>query len=203
MCADPAYCRTLRGEWSSPHPISLIDADHLATAVAARQRAPEAHQEDGLAADARHIDRSVERDGETWLHVEAVERVDDAEILAVVRRVVQSGLGTLTRSPVFCVVSATVKRSLGNGLPRRSSRSKRARTPAASAREEAGPRRASVTRTPAPRENPRRRHCGRPWSRIILCLCGKRASIISSAKSRRFTFAHPAARPPPSPRSRG
>src|SRR5262245_35006265 len=48
-------------------------------------------------------------------------------------RVVQSGFGRLTRSPVFWLASPTVKRSDGNGLPAGSDRSNIGRTPAAAA----------------------------------------------------------------------
>src|SRR5262249_21258333 len=66
-------------------PDHLIDADDLAAPVPGRSRVAEFDQENGGAADRRHVDGAAERDGQARLQVEAVERVDDGHV-RIVRR---------------------------------------------------------------------------------------------------------------------
>src|SRR6266851_933558 len=51
--------------------------------VALPVRAIEAEQKNRLAGDRRHVNRAIEGDAQSRLHVEAVKRVDHVEVLAV------------------------------------------------------------------------------------------------------------------------
>src|SRR5262249_8340315 len=55
------------------------------------ERAAQADEKDGGAGDALNIDRTVEGDRQSWLEVEAVEGVDDRDVLAVRRALVAVG----------------------------------------------------------------------------------------------------------------
>src|SRR5262245_35698586 len=67
-------------------PDYLIDSDTLAAAIPSRERAAEAEEKDSLAAYALRVDRTVERDRETRLHIEAIEFVQHREVFTVRRR---------------------------------------------------------------------------------------------------------------------
>ena len=70
---------------SVPH--DLVDADFLwcGTFVAgtAVMRTRQFQQEHGVAADRAHVNRSIEWNRQSWLEVEAIERVEDADVLAI------------------------------------------------------------------------------------------------------------------------
>src|SRR5262249_11239516 len=64
--------------------ITLLAATLTSTLIfAIAQRTAKADEEDRVAADRGHIDCPVKGDGQPRLEVEAVQRVDDGEILAV------------------------------------------------------------------------------------------------------------------------
>jgi len=79
-------------------PYRLVDADHPGLAllrvaavvlailvIVAPHGRPQAHEEDGAAADAGRVDRSAEGDGDTRQQIEPVELVDGLDVRAVAR----------------------------------------------------------------------------------------------------------------------
>ena len=63
-------------------PQHLVDADLVAKALA-RQRVAQAYQIHRIAVDGSDIDNASEWDGNAGLDVEAIERIDDVDILAI------------------------------------------------------------------------------------------------------------------------
>ena len=64
-------------------PDYLIDADDLVAGVVVSKRTPQVDQEDSLALHCCDIDGTTEGDGQPGLQIEAVERVNDVQVLAV------------------------------------------------------------------------------------------------------------------------
>src|SRR5262245_20416664 len=91
-------------------PDRLIDADNLAAGFGRRSRVLQLDQENGVAIDRAHIDGAAERDGQSRLQVEAIQRVDDGDVV-----VVRGPRGTVRQWQIDSAAGALTE--VGHGEP--------------------------------------------------------------------------------------